>query len=67
MDGGQRNNLNFTHRFKRCDQLAISGIGSASLFDATLAVFERTCVEMNGEETNNLAARCVFFEVFPSE
>ncbi len=40
----------------------ISETESASRLDATLAVSESTCVEIDGEPTNNGAARCALVE-----
>ena len=47
--------------------LRISVTESASRLDATLAVSESTCVDMDGEPTKSGAARCALVEACPSE
>ena len=44
----------------------VSEIERNSRLDATLAVLESTCVEIDGEPTNNGAARCALVEACPS-
>ena len=44
----------------------VSEIERNSRLDATLAVSKSTCVEIDGEPTNNGAARCALVEACPS-
>ena len=43
----------------------VSETENASRLDATLAVSESTCVEIDGEPTNSGAARCALVEACP--